>query len=154
MKTLAENLMSPEWWITAVFLSLILSVLGAYLVRFLDHGISKFTRWKFSFSEAKKKEHTALVQSMIDNPERMSAVRHNEIRMRINMLLGFITCSMGLLLSLIMVNTGKGQTVPLALSCMFLFVAAGSIVIAVAAMKIAFRLRDAIYDAEFALFSS
>jgi len=69
MDGILENLSSPSWWFTAVFVALLIGIIAHYLPRLLEKALKTHLNTGRDRNEKSRQNIEKNVQFLVDNPE-------------------------------------------------------------------------------------
>lgn len=82
MNEIIKMLTSPAWWFSTIFVSLILSIAGAYAKPTIDKFVSKYNEaWKAK-TQNEKRDFDIAVKKLIASPQALAQASEQEVRLR------------------------------------------------------------------------
>ncbi len=94
MDELIKQFQKPEWWISVVVVGLLINIISDYLKPTLDSFFARFSSKVRQTSERQKLVFESDVQNLINNPEQLTSLKLETLRLNIRAILLIVVCLM------------------------------------------------------------
>ena len=107
MDEIVKNLSSPEWWFTAVFVGLLIGVVGGYLKPTIDRVLSRVSGWWRARVEAQHRAREEQLAELSRNPSAQILATLAELRFRSRTSQSLLLAALFLIMTLTFFEKGE-----------------------------------------------
>ena len=89
MEDFAKQIASPVWWISTVVAAFLVNIVAAYAKPLLDRSVARWSKKRAERVEGKVKREDAIVDYVIEDPQRLVDLRTDAIFTALRMIVAF-----------------------------------------------------------------